>query len=100
MLTGHVDHVERDFVAGWAADDQSAAIKLSVVVYVNGQRYAQLRCDRDTSDRTDASPGGACADVGPGCNPQRDQSLDLRGGALRHGLRAGRAFPVSGGKSL
>jgi hypothetical protein len=45
MLTGQVDVIERTHVAGWAADDRHPEIPISVVLFVNGQRYAQHRCD-------------------------------------------------------
>ena len=45
MLTGHVDVIDRTHVAGWAADDQHPDIPISVVLFVNGQRYGQHRCN-------------------------------------------------------
>ena len=50
MLTGHVDAIERDFVAGWAADDQQPGVPVNVSIFVNGQRYAQLLCDLNRPD--------------------------------------------------
>ena len=43
MLTGSVDVIDRAYVAGWAADDQHPDLLISVVLFVNGQRYAQHR---------------------------------------------------------
>src|SRR5208283_5118771 len=59
MLTGHVDVIERGFVAGWAADDQQPAVPVSVCVFVNGQRYAQLRCDLNRPDLAKTDWSGA-----------------------------------------
>jgi hypothetical protein len=77
MLTGHVDAIERDFVAGWATDDQHAASPVSVVVFVNGQRYAQRRCDLNTPDPA-TSPGAAGHGFRFDFNPPLPGRLDLR----------------------
>ena len=79
MLTGHVDVIERAYVAGWAADDQHPDIPISVLLFVNGQRYAQQRCDHSVPDR--AAAASACA-AGHGFHfsfdPPLPPRLDLR----------------------
>ena len=50
MLTGHVDAIERDFIAGWSADERQPAVPISVFIFVNGQRFAQVLCDLNRPD--------------------------------------------------
>jgi hypothetical protein len=50
MLRGHVDAIERNFVVGWAADDQQVSVPVSVFIFVNGQRYARVLCDLNRAD--------------------------------------------------
>jgi len=83
MLTGSVDVIDRAYVAGWAADDQHPDLLISVVLFVNGQRYAQHRCDLNLPAlATAASPGtaghGFCFSFDPPLPPRLDLRIAVR----------------------
>ncbi len=58
MLMGHVDRLEREAVGGWAADPSRPEAPIDVVVFLNGQRYAQVPADRPREDLRDAGTWG------------------------------------------
>src|SRR4051794_7124156 len=50
MLVGHIDRIEPDCVAGWAADTDTPDSIEDVILYVDGRRVAQITCDLPRED--------------------------------------------------
>jgi len=50
MLQGHVDRITRQVITGWAADTAAPDERITVAIFVNGRKLAQLPCDQARPD--------------------------------------------------
>lgn len=50
MLTGHVDNIQRQLVAGWAIDTDDLTATLEVMVFVDGHHRATVPCNAPRPD--------------------------------------------------
>lgn len=59
MLAGHVDVIDRNRVAGWAADLSAPDKAIDVEIYVNGEYCTRVSCNRARADLRGAGRWGA-----------------------------------------
>jgi hypothetical protein len=109
MFLGYVDRIDRGFVAGWAANTEPTDTITQIIVYIDGRRYAQVRCDSPRPDVRPALPEGVEAHgfrhtIVPPLPADVDHRVSVRfartGALLRNGEkllpsgRQGRMSPV------
>lgn len=50
MLLGHIDSVAVDRIGGWVFDTERSDRRVDIAIYVDGQKAAEVTCDRERPD--------------------------------------------------